>query len=311
MATVNIILASYNGEKYLEEQLDSIMNMDFKDFVLHVCDDCSKDSTCDIVRRYIDKYPGRIKLYVNESNMGSTGSFLFNLKRVAAESPSLYYMFSDQDDVWLSDKINISLAAISKIERRHRASRPALVFNDALIVNDKLEYVSRSFYKTDRLKVHKTGFSRMLMENKCIGCTMMMNRALVDMVSGPHPDIRYHDWWVALVASAFGYVKFVKTPTIMYRQHQNNQVGQTGFTEYAKSRTGKKEDVRVRLTKTYRQAAHFKEVYYDRLRLFRRHKLDCFCKLETAGFFKRRYLVLRYRFFKSGFIRNIGLMFYL
>lgn len=311
MADVNIILATYNGEKYLREQLDSIMALDHDSFVLNVCDDCSTDSTVEIVREYIEKFPEKIRLTVNEHNMGSTLSFLNNLYRVNKENPSDYYMFCDQDDVWMSDKILISKNVMSKIERWRTKSRPILVFNDALVVDRELNYLDRSFYRSNRLKVRKTGFPRMLMENKCIGCTMFMNKALVDLLGETGPDIRYHDWWMALIASAFGTVRFVKAPTIMYRQHGNNQVGQTTMGEYIKKRSSDKDDVRDRLKSTYRQAAFFKKIYFDKLNPRRQRRINAFTSLENANFFKKRFIVIKNRFYKSGLFRNIGLLFYI
>lgn len=313
MSDVNIIMATYNGEKYLREQLDSIMALDYDNFTLHVFDDCSTDSTVDIVREYIEKYGDKIRLKVNEHNLGSTLSFLNNLIEVNKTSPSSYYMFSDQDDVWLSDKITISMYVMSRIENRKlfKKKKPILLFNDALVVDENLNYMDRSFYKSNRLKVRKTGFNRMLMENKCIGCTMFMNKELVDLLSETGPEIRYHDWWMALLASAFGKVRFVKTPTIMYRQHGNNQVGLTGMGEYIKKRSSDRADVRDRLKSTYHQAAYFKTLYYDKLNLRKQRRINAFTSLENAHFFKKRFIVLKNRFFKSGIIRNIGLLFYI
>lgn len=311
MSDVNIILATYNGEKYLREQLDSIMALDYDDFRLFVCDDCSSDSTVDIVNEYIGKYGDKIQLSINENNLGSTLSFLNNLARVNKTSPAQYYMFSDQDDVWLSDKIAISKHVMSRIEARRSKARPILIFNDALVVDHELNYLDRSFYRSNHLKVHKTGFNRMLMENRCIGCTMFMNKALVDLLGETGPDIRYHDWWMALIASAFGTVRFVKAPTIMYRQHGNNQVGQTTMGEYIKKRSSDKEDVRDRLNSTYRQAKFFKSLYYDRLGVIKKRRINAFTALADAGFFRKRFIVLKNRFFKSGLFRNIGLLFYI
>lgn len=311
MPDVNIILATYNGEKYLREQLDSIMALDYEDYVLNVFDDCSTDSTVDIIKEYIERFGNKITLTVNEHNLGSTLSFLNNLIRVNKTSPSQYYMFCDQDDVWLSDKISISKHVMSRIENRRSKARPILIFNDALVVDEELNYLDRSFYRSNRLKVHKTGFNRMLMENKCIGCTMFMNKALVDLLGETGPQIRYHDWWMALIASAFGTVRFVKAPTIMYRQHSANQIGQTNMGEYIKKRSADKDDVRDRLLSTYQQAAFFKQIYLDRLSGIKRRRINAFTSLEKAGFFKKRFIVLKNRFFKSGFFRNVGLLFYI
>ncbi len=307
---VDIILASYNGEKYIREQIESIMGSSYKDFRLFVCDDCSTDSTRDIVNEYVSAYPDKVYLSVNDKNLGSTASFLTNLKRISREHPAAYYMFCDQDDSWLSDKIAIAVKHIRHIERRRGSFLPTLVFSDAIIVDENLNFIHRSFYKTNRLKVRRIRFSRMLIENKCQGCTMLMNASLVNMLVRTGPEIRYHDWWMALIASGFGIVRFNKTPTVLYRQHGDNQVGQADFASYAKDRAGRREDVRERLRRTYDQAQLFYAIYADRLPKNKRKHLQSFIRLKDAGFFKRRFIILKNRFFKSGFLRNIGLLFY-
>ena len=310
MHSVNIILASYNGSKYIKEQLDSLMNSSYRDFRVFVCDDCSTDDTCDIVEEYVEAYPGKVFLNRNERNMGSTLSFLTNLKRVSEASPANYYMFCDQDDVWLSDKISLAVRQMRRIEARRGAVLPVLVFNDAIIVDDDLNFISRSFYRTNKLKVRKNKFSRMLIENKCIGCTTMMNDALVRLLDETGPEIRYHDWWMALIASAFGVVRYNRTPVILYRQHGDNQVGQSSFAAYTKDRASSKEDTRERLRKTYDQAELFYGIYADMLPKNKRRHLESFIRLKNAGFIKRRLIILKNRFFKSGFLRNVGLLFY-
>ena len=310
MHSVNIILASYNGSKYIKEQLDSILNSTYRDFRVFVCDDCSTDDTRDIVEEYVSAYPGKVFLSRNERNLGSTLSFLTNLKRVSEESPADYYMFCDQDDVWLSDKITLAVKQIRRVEARRGAVLPILSFNDAIIVDENLDFISRSFYRTNRLKVRKNKFSRMLIENKCIGCTTIMNDSLVRLLDETGPEIRYHDWWMALIASAFGVVRYNKTPVILYRQHCGNQVGQSVFAAYTKVRAAKKEDTRERLRLTYDQAELFYDIYAEKLSKNKRRHLQSFIRLKTAGFFARRLIILKNRFFKSGFLRNIGLIFY-
>ena len=311
MSKVSIILSAYNGERYIKEQIESIMSSVFKDFTLYVFDDCSTDSTFDIVSDMASQYGDRLVLMRNEVNRGSTLSFLNGLKHVNATAPTPYYMFCDQDDVWLMDKIGISLKAICKIEHRRRQGKPVLVFTDAIIVGDDKEYISRSFHKTNHMKVRKHDFAHVLMENKGMGCTMIMNRALVDLVSQTGPDIRYHDWWMSLIASSFGIIRYVRIPTMLYRQHASNQVGQTSFKDYIQRRTGKKAEIRQRLKITYAQAAYFKTVYYDRLSRRKKARLNSFIRLESAGFLRRRWIVIRNRFYKSGLVRNIGLLFYI
>lgn len=316
-AKVNIILSSYNGEAYIKEQIASIIDQTYTDWHLYIFDDGSTDSTVAIAEEFAGKEPERITVRRNEHNMGSTKSFLLGLKYVYENydtdfsDPENYYMFCDQDDVWLKDKIAVSLKALKRIENRHAFGTPLAVFTDALIVDRNLTFIKPSFYREDHLKPRHTELNRLLMENKCLGCTMMFNSATAALVRIPEEGIRYHDWWTALIAASFGHIRYIKVPSIMYRQHADNQVGQTDFSDYIAERTSSKDNIKNRLSMTYIQAEAFKGAYGELLKERKLKILDAFVRMQNESFFKRRLICMKYRFFKSGFIRNIGLMIYL
>jgi len=315
MNRIEIILSTYNGEKYIREQLDSIIRSSFKNWHISISDDCSTDSTCDILREYVQKYSGRISLHINESNMGYTANFLSALKRAAKEvendGDQTYFMFCDQDDVWLKDKLYLTLKAMKRLERKIGTVKPSLIFTDAVLAGSDLSYINNSFYKAGRRNVRNLSVSRLLIENRCIGCTIMMNRALVDMIGDKYDNIRYHDWWVALIASAFGGIRFLRVPTLLYRQHGGNQVGQGGFASYVKTRMSDKNDIENRLNDTIAQAQAFYECYKGRLGYKNAMVVNEFSKLPSKSFFMKRFLILRYRFFKSGLLRNIALLLFI
>jgi len=315
MSRIEIILSTYNGETYIKEQLDSIIRSSFKNWHISVSDDCSTDSTCDILRDYVQKYQGKISLHINDSNMGSTANFLSSLKRVAEETKNqdeqTYFMFCDQDDVWLKDKLYLTLKAMKRLERKIGTVKPSLIFTDAVLAGEDLSYINNSFYKAGHRNIRNLSVSRLLIENRCIGCTVMMNRALVDMVGKDYENIRYHDWWVALIASAFGGIRFLRVPTLLYRQHAGNQVGQGGFASYVKSRMTDRQDIENRLNDTFAQAQAFYECYKGRLGYKNAMVVNEFSKLPSRSFMMKRYLILRYRFFKSGFLRNLALLLFI
>ncbi|MCR4720726.1 MAG: glycosyltransferase family 2 protein [Lachnospiraceae bacterium] len=315
MSRIEIILSTYNGEKYIREQLDSIIRSSFKNWHISISDDCSTDSTCDILREYVQKYSTKISLHINDSNMGSTVNFLTALKRVSREESEcgepVYYMFCDQDDVWLKDKLYVTLKAMKRLERKIGSVKPSLIFTDAVLVGSDLSYIDNSFYKSGHRSVRNLSLSRLLIENKCIGCTIMMNRALVDMLGSKYENVRYHDWWMALIASAFGGIRFLRIPTLLYRQHSGNQVGQSDFSAYVKSRMNSRNDIEHRLAETITQAQAFYECYKGRLGYKNAMVVNEFSKLSSKSFFMKRFLILRYRFFKSGLLRNIALLFFI
>ncbi|MCR5432074.1 MAG: glycosyltransferase family 2 protein [Lachnospiraceae bacterium] len=315
MNRIEIILSTYNGEEYLREQLDSIIRSSFKNWHISVSDDCSTDSTCDILREYVQKYSSKISMHINDSNMGSTANFLTALKRAAKEETpegeQTYFMFCDQDDVWLKDKLYVTLKAMKRLERKIGSVKPSLIFTDAVLAGQDLSYIENSFYKAGHRSVRNLSVSRLLIENRCIGCTIMMNRALVELLGNNYENVRYHDWWVALIASSFGGIRFLNVPTLLYRQHSGNQVGQGDFASYVKGRMSRKSDIENRLNDTIAQAQAFYECYKGRLGYKNAMIINEFSRLSSKSFFMKRFLILRYRFFKSGIIRNIALLLFI
>ena len=213
--TVAILMSTYNGHDYIGDQIQSIINQTFQDWKLYIRDDGSSDSTVEIIKN-IQKKDKRIVL-INDSNgnMGSVKSFFHILRNVNAD----FYMFADQDDYWLENKISDTLVAMKKLEY---VSKPCCVYTNLQIVNDRLE--------GDEVFLKKTwdDFSHLLFTNVMYGCTMMINQRLKETINFSninYSNIYVHDWWIALISAAFGQISYLDSPTILYRQHGDNQVG--------------------------------------------------------------------------------------
>lgn len=217
---IAILLSTYNGERFLEEQIESIIKQSNQQWTLYIRDDGSTDKTLDILGRY--QADDRIQ-WINENkpqNLRVIGSFLKLLESVEAD----YYMFCDQDDVWLSDKVQVTLNKMLTLEAENK-QQPILVHTDLRIVDQGLKATSESMIKTQNLDPQPS-FGRLLVQNSITGCTMMINQNLKDRCVGlDFTKIRMHDWWFALVASAFGTIGYVPQATILYRQHSDNEVG--------------------------------------------------------------------------------------
>lgn len=215
---IDILLATYNGEKYLEEQIDSILNQTYQNFNLLVSDDCSTDATRDILEQYVKKDP-RIKVYKQEKNLGYVKNFEFLLTKVKNN----YYMLSDQDDVWLPMKIEKSLEAL----KRENAD---LVYGDLEVVDENLKMLYPSFNDYMRLtrKIEKChDYKVQYLYNTVTGCTLLSKKEFLDKIL-PIPTIsKYmiHDYWIAFIISIYGKTYCMKETYIKYRQHGNNQVG--------------------------------------------------------------------------------------
>ena len=227
MEKVDILLATYNGEKYLREQIDSILNQSYKDFRLLISDDCSNDLTRSILEEYKNK-DSRIEVFFQENNLGVVKNFEFLLGKVEAK----YYMFSDQDDIWKENKIEKSL---SKIEEGFD-----LVYSDLEVVDENLNVIYESYWKLkgiyDKIKKYNN-FNSLYLNNFVTGCTMISRKELINKFLPLPNTSKYvlHDYWISLILSQDGRISYIEEPLIKYRQHKNNKVGSKKKSDELKS----------------------------------------------------------------------------
>jgi glycosyltransferase involved in cell wall biosynthesis len=306
MSTVAIVMTTYNGEKYVGEQIDSILASAYQDFELFIYDDGSKDNTLPILREYEAKNPTKIHVIQNEENLGVTTNFLSALRKTTID----YVMFCDQDDVWKQNKMAVTLKRMRHMEAQLGKDTPLAVFTDAVVVDKELNILKNSFFFSNHLNPRKTDLPHILMENKLIGCTVMVNAALRKVLqSCPLPTkARYHDWWIALVAASMGKIGFVNERTLLYRQHGGNVVGGADFNSYFKNRIASLHNQKEALRSLYRQADEFQSVYHDQLTQESRDMINCFANLDEHNFLAKRFLILHCGYLKTGLIRNIGLI---
>ena len=228
MEKVDILLATYNGEKYLAEQLDSILNQTYKNFNLIISDDNSKDSTVKILEEY-EKKDDRITVFKQEKNLGVIANFEFLLSKVESD----YFMFSDQDDIWNENKIEVSLNRLQETDSD-------VVFTDLMVVDDKLNTLYNSYWELKGLKnkiLKYNSFDALYLNNYVTGCTMIMKKEVIAKSLPLPKSTKYvlHDYWIALIASQSGKIEFLNEPTIKYRQHKNNRIGSKTRTESIKT----------------------------------------------------------------------------
>lgn len=219
---IAILLATYNSEHYIRELLDSLLAQTFQDFVIYVHDDGSIDETLTIIKDYKKRNPEKFNLLEYSSTGSSKANFLSMLKYV--EEP--YVMFCDHDDVWLKDKIEVSMEKMIEAENENN-SVPVLIFSDLTVVDNELREISPSFMKYTGLNPKKTQLNNLLVENVVAGCTIMMNSSLTHAVLElqNYNNILMHDLWCALVASAIGKIEYINRSLILYRQHGDNVKG--------------------------------------------------------------------------------------
>ncbi|EGL16410.1 hypothetical protein HMPREF9413_1693 [Paenibacillus sp. HGF7] len=227
------------------------------------------------------------------------------LLEVALENKNIkYFMFADQDDIWLVDKIEISLSTLKK-EEENSGQLPLLVHTDLTVVDQKLEVIGLSFFEYQKLNPKKVMFNNLLMQNVITGCTVIINRELAKVCFPISSSAIMHDWWIGLTASVFGKVVYLNRTTILYRQHSGNSIGAKKYDiRYLLERLTHK----VTLIKNMYQARSFHNNYADYMDESKRYILEQFLSLKDSTFLIIRFKLIKNRFLKHGILRNVGLL---
>lgn len=283
--TIDILLATYNGAAFLEEQLDSIAAQTHGDWRLIARDDASSDRTVAILDAFRARHPD--KVVVEEDRDGNLG-LVANFSRLMERSDAPYAAFCDQDDVWIPEKLELCLAKMRELEREQgqSAEAPLLVFTDLTVVDEELKVIHTSFWRyADLDPADINNVSNMMIGNVVTGCASIMNEALRDLAAPIPDEAVVHDWWIAASASTCGKATFLDRPTVLYRQHGDNSMGAVPY--YKKSLLqlirdfihhyqAKKDD----LSAAYRQAAALRNRHEDRMAMDERHMVERFLAMR-------------------------------
>lgn len=219
---IDILMSTFNGEKYLEAQIESLLAQTNQDWYLFIRDDGSEDGTLKLIDQYTRTYPTKIRKLTDEKDrLGSTLSFA----ELLSVSNSDHIMFCDQDDIWLPDKISVTIAKMIEMEKNYPET-PVLVFTDLSTVDDSLTLINSSFMSSQKFFPEVIQVPVKLMAlNVVTGCTMMINKKSKKYVL-PIPVANIvHDQWIAVNIAHYGKIEFIPQPTVLYRQHGNNAVG--------------------------------------------------------------------------------------
>lgn len=216
-----ILLATYNGGKFIMEQLDSIVKQSYSNWEVLISDDGSTDDTLNIIREFCSK-DYRIKI-VNESltKQGACQNF-GNLLKTALDKEWDFVMFADQDDFWYENKIQLTLD--SMLDGGNFIKIPKLVYTDFEYADEELTPLPK---ETDHniSGWKEPNLQRLLAQNNIYGCTMMINRLLAERAIPIPSSAENHDYWISMVAASLGEIIHIKKRTILYRQHANNVSG--------------------------------------------------------------------------------------
>ncbi|QHO93733.1 glycosyltransferase family 2 protein [Streptococcus agalactiae] len=297
---VNILMTTYNGEKFLAQQIESIQKQTFKEWNLLIRDDGSSDKTCDIIRNFTAK-DSRIR-FINENehhNLGVIKSFFTLVNYEVAD----FYFFSDQDDVWLPEKLSVSLEAA-----KHKASDvPLLVYTDLKVVNQELNILQDSMIRAQSHHANTTLLPE-LTENTVTGGTMMINHALAEKWFTPN-DILMHDWFLALLAASLGEIIYLDLPTQLYRQHDNNVLGARTMDKRFKILREGPKSIFTRYWKlihdSQKQASLIVDKYGDIMTANDLELIKCFIKIDKQPFMTRLRWLWKYGYSKNQFKHQV------
>ncbi|QLP48988.1 glycosyltransferase family 2 protein [Klebsiella michiganensis] len=252
--TVDIVLATHNGERYISEQLTSILKQTHKKINIIVTDDGSTDDTIKIVKDYISR-DDRVFLFEKKSNEGVIANFNNGL----TQTTSNYIMFSDQDDVWDLSKVSLMLNEIVKKEKKDGAIGACLVFSDLRVVDEDLKIISESFYDYNKLDpLNNLELRYLKWRSSVYGCSMIFNRELLIKAGLPSLLSAMHDHWFAFHAALYGNIYFLDKPLVNYRQHQSNVVGSHGRSIFQRVKRVNKTVIGVK--KSVKSAQHLMEI---------------------------------------------------
>jgi glycosyltransferase involved in cell wall biosynthesis len=214
---VSIALATYNGEKFLVEQLDSIINQTYKNIEIIICDDKSIDSTVSIITNYANS-DKRISLYENDKNLG----YIKNFEKAISLCNGEYIALSDQDDIWMLNKISTLVKEIGN---------SLLIHSDANLIDDKSSLIGKSYTEYSKKMTSPKSIIDMILNGSITGCTCLFSSSLLQkIIPFPH-NIDVHDKWIGIIAYYFGNIKYINIALIKYRQHSNNMIGAQDITK--------------------------------------------------------------------------------
>lgn len=216
---VDILLATYNGAKYIGELIDSIQNQTYQNWRLIVSDDGSTDDTLKIVQSRSEN-DGRILPPVLHQTTGHPKDNFFSLLSLVSEDAD-YIAFCDQDDVWCSDKLQTLIDCLD-------IASPSLAFSDLEVIDSAGNLVERSFMSLPSFNSRCFDLVTLAVQNSVPGCSMLLNRRLFELIRVPLSTkaIVMHDWWIMLIAAAFGCIKYVERQLVYYRRHGSNASGE-------------------------------------------------------------------------------------
>ena len=319
-----VILCTYNGEKYLEKQIKSIMEQDREDFCLLYSDDCSSDSTKAILQSLQERYGKKMLAFPRSMKSGSPAKHFLSILSALAKGEvyieNLEYIFlADQDDCWFPDKLSKTISVIKEEERKFGESLPILCHTDCTLVNAKGELLAKSYRSYQKLPGASYRFSRLLLQNHVTGASVGINKALLQYCKEIPEQVKMHDHWLALLANCFGEIQYLPYASYAYRQHEENVLGakKASVLKECEERlaASKEKDKEDAIHSSYRalfsQGRELKRLFGDLLPEIKRKVLEAFLSLEGKSRLGKITTMALFGIYPYPLYRGIGAMLFL
>lgn len=301
---ITVLMATYQGARYIREQLDSILAQTAADIQVLIADDHSTDGTNQIIKEYEAQYSNRITCLRYDTPSGGAAA---NFGQLLRQVSSGYVMLSDQDDIWLLHKAERLLEKMKSLEVEFGKATPILVHSDMKVADEHGNSVYSSFFQYQHIIPARNRLNQLLVENNVTGAATMVNEAMLPYLQDIPADCFMHDWWMALVACCVGKIGWVEEPLYLYRQHGTNSLGAKTQMEQYVSRISRKEQVRENYRKMFRQAEQLQKQLEPKLTAEQKQCLQAFSSLPQKSRAEKIRIIKKFRFYKSSWINTVGM----
>jgi len=296
---LEVVLATWNGARYLPELLHSIRSQSLRPRRVLVRDDVSSDTTPNIIKEWASRWPGWLIELPSDSRLGCNGNFAALLQ--ASQAP--FVALADQDDRWDPDKLEILMGAMQSAAAAQPAGTPLLVHSDLRLMDCNGRPLATSFLRHQGLNPTSDSPNALTLQNVVTGCACLVNRDLIEMALPLPMAVVQHDHWLALVAACKGAIVYLNQPLLSYRLHRDNAVGAMGTRRaYLRERLhslGGDQSPRQRLRRCLHQAQAL-NAHLGRQEL-------TITAFQEAPPLQRMRMIATGQLKKSGLIRQLGL----
>ena len=306
---VTVLMATYRGKQYLEQQLDTILAQTVPVKIL-ISDDGSDDGTREMLENYAGWSPEQVFLHHRTQHTGgAAGNFFWLMQEALKDEKNEYIFFSDQDDAWENNKVSVMLHRMKVLEKGLGKQCPILLYSDMEVVDEDLYEISPSFAAYTHQDPDRSSFAELLVENQVTGGASMINRALLTHCAMEPEICCMHDWWIALTASCFGVIEFMPRVLSKYRQHGDNVLGakDAGSFGEMKARLGRGKEVEQNYRRMLNQGIAFGRRFWKNMDTAQRMTLRAFLALpyqSAAGRLKN----IRYNhFYKNSALQTLAM----